>query len=79
MGQAVAMMAMSLAERCHDTVGQVDRSRQPNHEKELVVGRTRTEETKAIEPCMTECVSAATGGCQEDGSAGGDAEDEVRG
>ena len=79
MGQAVAMMATSLAERCHETVEQADRSRQSNHEKELVAGRTRTEETKAIEPCMTECVSAATGGCQEGDSARCDAEDEVRG
>ena len=51
---------------------------QPNFEKELVAGSTSTEETKAIDSCMIEYVSAVTGGCQEDDRAGGDAECEVR-
>ena len=55
------MMATSLAERGHETVGQ------SSYEKKRRVGRTQ----KASQFCVTEYVSTATGGCPEDDRAGG--------
>ena len=74
-GQAVGMMATSLAERCHGTGGHAECVRQLNYEKK-VVGRTAMNETRATEPCVIAYVSAATGRRREDDRAEGDVEHE---
>ena len=67
MGQAVGMMATSMAKRCHDNTGQAECMTKPNYEEVLIVGRAAMDETKATE----------AGECPEDGRAEGGVEVEV--